>query len=31
MESVVRIVAHDGEANEAGVADLYESFKRRMT
>jgi hypothetical protein len=30
VESFVRIVAHDGDANEAGVAELYESFKREM-
>ena len=24
----IRILAHDGDATEAGVADLYEAFKR---
>ena len=26
VEVAMRIVAHDGDVNEAGVADLYESF-----
>jgi hypothetical protein len=30
VEAAMRIVAHDGDANEAGVADLYESFKQEI-
>ncbi len=29
VDVAIRIVAHDGDAREAGVADLYESFKRQ--
>ena len=30
VKVAMRIVAHDGDANEAGVADLYESFKQEI-
>ncbi len=30
VEAAARIVVHDGDANEAGVADLYQSFKREI-
>jgi hypothetical protein len=30
VEAAVRIVAHDGDANDAGVADLYQSFKQEI-
>lgn len=29
-EAAVRIVVHDGDVNEAGVADLYRSFKQEI-
>jgi len=29
-EVAVRVVAHDGDVNEAGVAELYESFKHEI-
>ena len=30
VEVAVRVVAHDGDVNEAGVAGLYESFKQSI-
>ena len=30
VEAAVRIVAHDGDVGESGVADLYESFEREI-
>ena len=30
VEAAVRILAHDGDVNEAGVADLYQSFKHEI-
>ena len=29
-EAAMRVLAHDGDANEAGVAELYKSFKREI-
>ncbi len=28
LESALRIVAHDGDADQAGIAELYEAFKK---
>ena len=30
VETAMRIVAHDGDANEAGVAAMYESFRQEI-
>jgi len=30
VEAAVRVVAHDGDVSEAGVVDLYESFKQEI-
>ena len=30
VEAAVRIVVHDGDASESGVADLYQSFKQEI-
>ena len=30
LEVAMRILAHDGDVNEAGVANLYESFRREI-
>ena len=29
LELALRIVAHDGDADRAGIAELYEAFKKR--
>ena len=29
LELALRIVVHDGDADQAGIAELYEAFKKR--